>query len=196
MIADDAAGIETIGEYLDSLPPDGLWAAVANLSREEQRTVYARAKQSRPLELEDFAGPAAALTPVVHRGCNTLPLPLGLRHFVKPFSRMPGTPERLIGYNETPLRRLIGPGYFVAYKTDGIPQWQERGGVVVDYFEVPSGLTPAGWPPVVPNSRGLQRFVYRGTRDFMRRVSLNVTIGAVYKADKPMDHYFVLCRAV
>jgi hypothetical protein len=46
----------------------------------------------------------------------------------------------------------------------------------------------------VPNSRGLQRFVYHRTRDFMRRVSRHVTIGAAYKGESPLDHYFVLVR--
>ena len=45
-----------------------------------------------------------------------------------------------------------------------------------------------------PNSEGLQRFIYMGTRDFMRRVSEHVSIGAAYKGEKPLDHYFTLCR--
>lgn len=109
--------------------------------------------------------------------------------------RLPEEASRAFGYYETPVRRLIRPGYFVAYETAGNPGWQARGGVVVDYFQSPSAQPPAGWPPIVPNSRGLQRYIYGGTRDFLRRVSSHVTIGAVFKADRPMDHYFVLCRA-
>jgi hypothetical protein len=66
--------------------------------------------------------------------------------------------------------------------------------VVVDYFEVPGGAVVDGWPRVVPNSRGLQRFVYHRTRDFLRAVSTHVSIGAAFKRDRPLDHYFVLCR--
>ena len=40
----------------------------------------------------------------------------------------------------------------------------------------------------------LSRFVYHHTRDFMRRVSRHVSIGAAYKDERPLDHYFVLCR--
>ena len=51
-----------------------------------------------------------------------------------------------------------------------------------------------GWPRVVDNHWRLQRFVYDETRDFMRSVSAHVSIGAAYKREKPLDHYFVLCR--
>jgi hypothetical protein len=47
---------------------------------------------------------------------------------------------------------------------------------------------------VVPNEKGLQRNVYHQTRDFLRRVSSHVSIGAAYKNDDPLDHYFILCR--
>jgi hypothetical protein len=66
--------------------------------------------------------------------------------------------------------------------------------VVVDYFQVPDGPVPAGWPAVKRNAQGLQRFVYDGTRNYMRRVSKHVSIGAAYKGETPLDHYFVLCR--
>jgi hypothetical protein len=46
----------------------------------------------------------------------------------------------------------------------------------------------------VPNSHGLQRFVYHQTRDYLRRVCATVAIGAAFKRDRPLDHYFVLCR--
>ena len=102
--------------------------------------------------------------------------------------------ERLFGYNHAPSGKLVGPGYFVAVPTRGQPAWAERGPVVVDYFQVPDGPVPGEWPKVVPNSKGLQRFVYNGTRDFMRRVSAHVSIGAAHKGEKSLDHYFVLVR--
>jgi hypothetical protein len=49
---------------------------------------------------------------------------------------------------------------------------------------------------VIPNTQGLQRFVYHKTRDFMRRLSTHVTIGAAFKEEKAHDHYFILCRQV
>ena len=67
-------------------------------------------------------------------------------------------------------------------------------GVLVDYHRVPDGPVAPGWPPVVPNSKGLQRFVFHETRDRLRRVSAYVSVGAAYKRDRPLDHYFTLCR--
>ena len=66
--------------------------------------------------------------------------------------------------------------------------------MVVDYFQVPDGAVADGWPRIVANDWRLQRFVYHETRDFMRRVSRDVSIGAAFKREKPLDHYFVLCR--
>ena len=82
----------------------------------------------------------------------------------------------------------------MAVPTRDEPAWALRGGVVIDYFQVPDGPVADGWPDVVPNTRGLQRFVYNGTRDFMRRVSSHVSVGAAYKGEKSLDHYFILCR--
>ena len=101
---------------------------------------------------------------------------------------------RLFGYNDAPSRGLVGPGYFVAHDTASEPAWQERGAVVVDYFLVPDAPVAEGWPAVKQNHEGLQRWVYFHTRDFMRRVADGVTIGAAYKEDKALDHYFVLVR--
>ncbi|HEX2054571.1 MAG TPA: hypothetical protein VHJ78_12705 [Actinomycetota bacterium] len=195
LIDDAGAGIEAIGRHLDRLSPDQRWAEAGNLSRDRQRVLYLKAAASAPLQLSDLVPQEAFLEPVVHDGCNTLPVPNGIRHFRKHFCRPSGGEgSRLYGFNETPLRRLIGPGYFVAYETGSSPGWAERGNVVVDYFQVPSTPVPEHWPPVVSNDEGLQRFVYRGTRDFLRRVSAQVCVGAVYKGDRAMGHYFVLCR--
>jgi hypothetical protein len=131
---------------------------------------------------------------VHHKGKNTLPLSGKHKLFEKRFARPNDGSERLFGYNQAPSKKLIGPGYFVALYTRSRAPWIERGPIVVDYFQVPDGDVPAGWPKVIPNSRGLQWFVYNRTRDFMRRVSQHVSIGAAYKDEKPLDHYFVLVR--
>jgi hypothetical protein len=41
---------------------------------------------------------------------------------------------------------------------------------------------------------GLQTLVYHQTRDFMRRVSSHVTIGAAYKKERALNVHFILCR--
>jgi hypothetical protein len=193
LILDPEADLNDVAELLDGLPAASRWGLVSRLDRAQQRALYRKAA-GRPVGLEHFVGDAAPLAEVVHDGLNTLPVPPPLRRFQKRFCRPDGGAGMLFGYNEGPTRRLLGPGYFVAVPTAGRPEWTEHGGVVVDYFRVPDAAVAHGWPAVVPNSRGLQRFVYHQTRDFLRGVSAHVSIGAATKDGKPLDHYFVLCR--
>lgn len=189
--------IEAIAAYLDCLGHAERWEACDSLGRKAQRALYQKAVASAPLTLDSLVPPVyEELHPVHHQGRNTLPLPSSHRRFEKRFARAMDESASLYGYNEAPSRPWIGPGYFVAYETRGYRDWQEHGGIVVDYYQVPTGQVPDGWPEVVPNSKGLQWFVYNGTRDFLRKVSEHVTIGAAYKGDKALDHYFVLCREV
>lgn len=192
---DPAGGVARAAAFLDGLDHPGRLRALATLDRDGQRGLYDKAAACRPVALEDFV-PAAWPDdlPVHHVGRNTLPLPGPFRAFEKRFARPGGRPGVLYGYNEGASRPLIGPGYFVAVATEGRPEWRERGAIVIDYFQVPDGPVPGGWPAVVPNRQGLQRFVFHRTRDFMRRVSEHVTIGAAYRDERALDHYFVLCR--
>lgn len=193
-IDDEHTGIDDIGAYLDA--QDGATRAreVGALGRARQRLLYEKAAHAAPLGFADFVGDAGARAEVIHDGTNTLPLPPPLRRFQKRFCRPDRGRDRLFGYNEGPTRRAIGPGYFVAIATAGRPHWTARGAIVIDYFQVPDGEVADGWPRVVDNGHGLQRLVYDRTRDFMRRVSEHVSIGAAYKVERPLDHYFVLCR--
>jgi hypothetical protein len=196
LIDDEHAGVGDIGGYLDGLDGEARWREVGALTRSRQRRLYEKAAHARPIDLAHFVGDAGEREEVIHEGLNTLPLPPRLRRFQKRFCRAPGNGQgpRLFGYNEGPTRRVVGPGFFVAVPTEGRPHWTARGPVVVDYFQVPDGPVAAGWPEVVPNEYRLQRFVYAGTRDFMRKVSKHVSIGAAFKGERPLDHYFVLCR--
>lgn len=188
------AGVDEIGRYLDGLAPDDRWAEVSALGRDRQRMLYDKAAHARPIDFTHFVGDAPARREVIHDGVNTLPVLPAIRRFQKRFSRPTYGSDRLFGYNEGPTRKVIGPGYFVAIPTAARPAWSARGAVVVDYFQIPDGEVPTGWPRVVDNHWRLQRFVYQGTRDFMRRVSAHVSIGAAFKGERPLDHYFVLCR--
>ena len=182
--------IEAIAAHLDGLSPAARWQQVSALGRDRQRTLFEKAG---PIDLAHFVGDAAPRAEVIHDGVNTLPLPSPLRRFQKRFT--PSGPERLAGYNEGPTRAVVGPGYFVAIPTADRPTWATRGAVVIDYFQVPDAheIVPS-WPPIVDNRWRLQRFVYDQTRDFMRRVSQHVSVGAAYKRERPLDHFFVLCR--
>ena len=195
LIDDDRVGIIEIAAHLDTLDDDARWSEVRGLDRARQRMLYDKAAHARPIELAHFIADARHGREVIHDGINTLPLPGPLQRFQKRFCRA-GVTSRLFGYNEGPTRRVVGPGYFVAIPTSERPAWSARGAVVIDYFQVPDGEVVDGWPPIVANDWRLQRFVYHHTRDFMRRVSAHVSIGAAYKRERPLDHYFVLCRRV
>ena len=191
--------IEAIAAHLDALVADQRWHQVSELGRDRQRTLFDKAAQARPIDFAHFVGTARAREEVIHDGINTLPLPARLRRFQKRFCLPPGQTasetKRLAGYNEGPTRNIVGPGYFVAIATADRPAWAARGAVVIDYFQVPASTeVAASWPPIVDNSWRLQRFVYHQTRDFMRRVSRHVSVGAAFKRERPLDHFFVLCR--
>ena len=196
LIDDDRTPIDAIGSYLDGLEAKQRWLEVKQLDRDRQRTLYEKAAHAAPIDVDHFVGDAPPRHEVIHDGINTLPLPGSWQRFQKRFCRPAGEAGggRLFGYNEGPSRGWIGPGFFVAVPTADRPQWSARGGVVVDYFQVPDGAVVDSWPRVVANDWRLQRFVYHQTRDFMRRVSRDVSIGAAFKREKPLDHYFVLCR--
>jgi len=189
---DPGTGIGKIGAFLDRLTASQRLTQLRGLGREQQRALYQKA--SGTIDLTHLVGDAGPRVEVIHDGFNTLPVAPPLRRFQKRFCRPsgPGVGE-LFGYNEGPLRRVIGPGYFVASLPADAAR-QAHGGVMVDYYRVPEGSVADGWPRIVPNRKGLQRFVYDQTRDFLRRVSTHVSIGAAFKRDEPLDHYFVLSR--
>ena len=195
MLADDNVTITEIGAWLDSCLPQARKDAVFGLDRRHQRKLYERASDGPAITSAHFVPDGRdPLTEVIHHGRNTLPLPASHRVFQKRFCRSPEDATRIFGYNEARSRSLIGPGYFVAYETASRSEWKPRGGVVVDYFDVPDGPVVPDWPTVVPNSRGLQVLVYHKTRDFMRRVSQHVSIGAAYKKERGLGQFFVLVR--
>src|SRR5689334_17656471 len=106
--------IRAVGSFLDGLDDAGRWAAVQRLDRAQQRALYQKATAAT-MDLGYLVGDARPRVEVIHDGVNTLPVPGGLRRFQKRFCV--SDDGRLFGYNEGPLRRLIGPGYFVTKST-------------------------------------------------------------------------------
>jgi hypothetical protein len=186
------AKFSEIAVFLDEISAEDRLQESRTLSRALQRSLYEIAKEATPLTLNDFVPSQEPCVEVIHYGRNTLPLPSSLKLFEKRFCRPKSREEALFGYNEGATRALIGPGYFVAKPCT--EEWSELGSVVIDYFEVPAEDVVEGWPKVKRNNQGLQYLVYHQTRDFMRKVSKHITIGAAYKKDKPLGHYFILCR--
>ena len=193
-LRDEHVAMTDIASLLDDASPSVRREALFSLSRAQQRALYERAAQSPPLTLHDLVPTRSTRVSVVHHGKNSLPL---FRRFEKHMCRADDG-VRLFGFNEGFTRPFIGPGYFVATETgtaaDASPSWRDRGGVVVDYFRVPDEAVAPGWPAVVENDVGLQRFVFRGMRDYLRRVSTHASIGAAFQGETAFNSWFVLCR--
>ncbi len=162
--------------------------AMASLTRGDQAALWALAADAAPLTVDDFVGATHVAVP--HRGANTLPLPAFGRRFTKWMVRCDdGT---VGGWNDSPLWPWIGPGFFVLRPSVGAEL--ARGGVVVDYHQIPPADLPEGWPRRRPNWLGLQVFIYFHTRDVMRRVTDDVTIGLATKYGWSMRSWFALVR--
>jgi hypothetical protein len=178
-----------VARTLDSMGHAERVQAIRAVGRAEQRRLYEAVEGFRPLRMADVV-PAAVpdLAPVRHYGRNTLPV---FTHFEKRFCRPPGAdreqPDRLWGYNFSPVGPLVGPGYFVL-RPDAA-----RGELLVDYNLLPEGKPPA-WPEIRSNERGLSRFVYGFMIDTLRGVSEHVTIGSAARRGKDLGSWFLLCR--
>jgi len=182
----DSMDIQGLSDYLDGLGPASRVKAARELTAREQARLFEAARGFRPLTVHHFVPEAVPpMTPVIHFGRNSLPL---FRLFEKRFCRPGGefATIHLWGYNEQPFKTATGPGYFTARQENE----QE---VVIDYLQAPP-FHPDGWPPILPNSARLSRFVYYQTRDIMRGVSEHVSVGRATRSGKNLDNWFVLCR--
>lgn len=194
----EKASLDAITGHLDALEASERERESCDLSGREQALLWDLAASAPPIDLQHFVPRSRSeLDPVHHPGRNTIPSPRYFQLFEKRFCRPRDGSARLFGYNASNAS-FVHPGYFVAYETAGRDEWAARGGVVIDYHLVPDAEVPATWPKIVPNSVGLQRFVYHRTRDFMRRVSSHVSIGRAAKedehGDRELDFWFTLCR--
>jgi hypothetical protein len=179
-------------QHLDDLPGPRRIEETRSLNPKQQEMLWNAAEDSAPLTLDHFV-PAdkAPLQEVIHWGKNSLAM---FTAFQKRFCR--ALPEaktsNLWGYNEQTMKSVTGPGYFVCRATTDSDLDQH--GVVIDYTVEPAGKAE-GWPKFIPNNKRLSRFIYNGTKDYMRRVSQHVSIGRASRDGQWMPNWFVLCRA-
>ncbi len=196
-LCDPDAQIAAIGDELDGLDHAGRVRALESCGIKELGRLFELAADAPPIDEAHFVAEHGRGQPVAHDGWNSLPLPAIARRFQKVFARPePGGRSRLFGYNSSPLRYAIGPGYFQLVPTAGNAEFESRGAWVVDYHLIPDGPVPAGWPWVVPNWVGPQILVYNGTRDFMRRVSQHVCVGKPWARTGALPFCFSLTRVV
>jgi hypothetical protein len=185
LIRADPPDRAAIASYLDTLSRSDRLEAIRALSGPKLQARLYRAVESAPrVSLADFVPPdAPPLREFIFEGKNSL---AAFTIFQKRFCRPSRGDAELWGYNHQSLAWLTGPGYFVVHEDGGR-------GAAIDYRVVPPDK-PVSWPDVSPNDRGFSRFVYRGTVDYMRRVSREVFIGSAHRGGKELGNYFVLCR--
>ncbi|HIG11937.1 MAG: hypothetical protein ABGY71_00030 [bacterium] len=174
---------QDISRHLDALDHAQRLAEVQSLAPRDLRQLYALCA-SQPADLPDFVPVEVPNgVPVRHFGINSLPL---FRHFEKRFLR--SGPEQLTGYNHQALSPITGPGYF----TVSAPE--PNAPVAIDYRLIPSELPHPSWPPLASNERFPAVLVFGHMRDFVLRVSRQVTIGRAEKKGRLQRAWFALVR--
>jgi hypothetical protein len=182
--------VARLAKDLDEIGHEGRVWAVKQWTPANMAVLYEAVKGFRPVTLDDYVPQGVPpMMPVHHHGKNSLP---AHNFFQKRFSRPARTEgaeaqDILVGYNFQTLSPLTGPGYYVAHPSP------DAGEVDIDYTMLPS-VKPVEWPPIVPNSGRLGRFVYYGMIDVMRGISTHVSIGRAKKKHGWMDAWFVLVR--
>lgn len=181
--------IQEIGEWLNQQTKTERLLQIRSLTKKAQKKLYLLAEASEPLNLDYFAPSAKNNTEIIHEGKNSLP---AFTLFQKRFCRLDD--GSIVGYNHGSTMKLVGPGYFIAKETAGNKDWEDKGSIVIDYYDVPKNKPLDSWPEIKGNGEGLQRLVYYKMHDFMRKVSEHVSIGVAYKGGSYSGNYFILCR--
>jgi len=190
LLAGPAPDPAEIGSILDGLGLANKIAAVRALSGTTlQGALWRAAASAPPVAVSDMI-PAdyPRVRPLIFHGKNSLP---AFSEFLKICFR-PEQPEAgdvAWGYNETRIRAVVGPGYYVLHDTPGAA----GGGAAFDYTQLPQAKLPA-WPEIRSNHAGLSRFVYDNMVDYMRRVAGEVFIGSAVRGGREMGSYFVVVR--
>ena len=185
----EGKSIHDISEWLNQQNAADRLLHIRSLNKKAQKRLYTLAIDSAPLGLDYFAPSDQQNTEVIHEGKNSLP---AFTLFQKRFCRR--SDGSVVGYNHGSTMGIVGPGYFIAKETRGNKDWEDKGSVVIDYYEVPESKPIDSWPEVKGNGQGLQRLVYYKMHDFMRKVSDHVSIGVAYKGGSYSGNYFILCR--
>lgn len=177
--------LQGLAAYLDGLDNDTRIAETRSFKGGEQKRLFAAAEGFRPVNLDYYVPPETGTdTQVIHYGYNNQ-LP-GFRTFEKRMFRPAEAPDQVWGYNETWLKGVVGPGYFILRPPGDAEAY-------VDYYEEPPRGLP-GWPKVLRNNQRLSVVVYNQTRDYMRGVSQHVSVGRAEIRGKMSFAHFMLCR--
>lgn len=161
--------LTSLSKALDACSHEQRMAWVYRLDEPEQRVLYDLAL-GQNLSVDDLT--AGEKQVVVHAGRNGLAL---FNRFEKHIALLG---DEVVGYNNNDdiagpfsflLKRLIGPGHFIAYNGPDSDVW-------IDYRRIPTRRHPA-FPPLIDNDHGTRALVFGNMVDKLRRVSTHVCIG-------------------
>lgn len=190
ILSGPAADAGSIASFLDGLSlPDKIRAVRSLSGAKLQGTLWRAAAGAPRVTVSEMVPPDyPRLRPLIFHGKNSLPAFTDFQKICfRPEQRDAG--DVAWGYNETRIRNVIGPGYYVLHDTaEGA-----LGGAAFDYTQLPDSKLPA-WPEIRSNHAGLSRFVYDNMVDFMRRVASDVFIGSAVRGGREMNSYFVVVR--
>lgn len=190
LVARPSPDAAEIAAFLDGLALADRIAATRDLGGTSLQGALWKATASAPRVDTDQMVPAdyPARRPVIFHGKNSLPAFTEFQKICfKPDEA--ASPAVAWGYNETRVRGLVGPGYYVLHDTPD----SSLGGAAFDYTRVPTSTLPS-WPEVRTNNSGLSRLVYGNMLDYMRRVASEVFIGSAVKGGREMNSYFIVVR--
>lgn len=188
VLLEPTVDIDRLAEILDGLGHEGRVHTMRTWDKKRMAAIFdACAGRSITLEHVAPSGVGAGVE-VIHDLRNTLPL---FADAQKRFARVEGEDVAVGGYNrQFGVARVSEPGYFVVREGDG----EHANELVVDYTNVPKSK-PSSWPDIEANDRGfLNKIVWGGMVDYLRRVSQHVSVGRATKEGKPIGQYFALVR--
>jgi len=181
--------IEKLAEVLDGLGHEGRVHTMRTWGKARMAAIY-EACEGRSITLDHVVpSSVGSAVEVIHDLRNTLPL---FTDAQKRFTRIDGEDFAVAGFNrQFGVARVSEPGYFVVSEGTG----DHANELVIDYTKVPKSKGPASWPEVEANDQGfLNKIVWGGMVDYLRRVSSHVSVGRATKDGKSIGQYFALVR--
>ena len=188
LLKTDTPDRAAIADFLNGLPALDQVREVRSLSVKMVHRCWAVFEPGETIGLDHLVPTEHPADKAVHHmGVNTLP---AFRHFEKRFTRAPGNPDEIWGYNHQTFAWLTGPGSFVVHEK----VFDNEDALFIDYRSIPEG-TVAGWPAPKSNDKGIAKLVYGGMQDYMRKVSDRVSVGRAFTHGKDRGESFMLVRA-
>lgn len=180
--------IDKLAEILDGLGHEGRVHTMRTWNKKTMAALF-DACAGRSITLEHLVpSGVSANVEVIHDLRNTLPV---FTNAQKRFAKVEGGDFPVGGFNrQFGVARVSEPGYFVVSEGQG----DHANELVIDYTKVPKSKPPE-WPDIEANDQGfLNKVVWGGMVDYLRRVSTHVSIGRATKDGKGIGQYFALVR--